>query len=462
LGRLRAVGLAAAACALIITSSSPAGAVKVPEDPSTSIAAPAHKAAESVASAISQSRLDLAEERAALAAASTWNLDALNEPCGTTVIGRIDESQGPDAPVPSVQFVGCCKICSLGYACGNSCISRTFVCHQPGGCACDAANNAPVAPITPTPISPITPTSPITPLFPTTPITPLLPVQPLPIIGPIDPQTPTPVTPLFPSAPSYSGTPEYTRFPEVAFRAQSPYPRVALGQSAKLRLTVDRLHGPAWFDQDVRLLVTNTSELTGSLRGWGSDGLLAYNTGRTFLSDTQDFDFLVEGLTAGTFRLRVALYHPNFGWFGPDGMYWDVAVDGLPTTAQLYEGWHSRWLSQSPYLVMAPGQVTEFWIRFTNVGTSSWLRGTWGQQVNLALNGDNKIPFRLGMAADWLWDDRLATTAGATTAPGDVAEFHFKVRAPVAAGTYQLNLRPVVDGTTWLEDEGVFWQIVVR
>ena len=32
----------------------------------------------------------------------------------------------------------CCRVCRRGYACGNSCISRSRRCHQPPGCACDA------------------------------------------------------------------------------------------------------------------------------------------------------------------------------------------------------------------------------------------------------------------------------------------------------------------------------------
>ena len=32
----------------------------------------------------------------------------------------------------------CCKICSKGKACGNSCIQRRLTCHKPPGCACDA------------------------------------------------------------------------------------------------------------------------------------------------------------------------------------------------------------------------------------------------------------------------------------------------------------------------------------
>jgi hypothetical protein len=52
------------------------------------------------------------------------------------------------APLPTVTFTPafvaptaaprvCCKICTTGKACGNSCISRNYTCHQPPGCACD-------------------------------------------------------------------------------------------------------------------------------------------------------------------------------------------------------------------------------------------------------------------------------------------------------------------------------------
>lgn len=32
---------------------------------------------------------------------------------------------------------GCCKICTVGQACGDTCISRDKVCHVIGGCACN-------------------------------------------------------------------------------------------------------------------------------------------------------------------------------------------------------------------------------------------------------------------------------------------------------------------------------------
>jgi hypothetical protein len=30
----------------------------------------------------------------------------------------------------------CCKYCCNSQPCGNSCISRSYTCHQPPGCAC--------------------------------------------------------------------------------------------------------------------------------------------------------------------------------------------------------------------------------------------------------------------------------------------------------------------------------------
>jgi hypothetical protein len=42
-------------------------------------------------------------------------------------------------PQPTFTFGGsdvCCKHCTTGKPCGDSCISFSFICHQPPGCAC--------------------------------------------------------------------------------------------------------------------------------------------------------------------------------------------------------------------------------------------------------------------------------------------------------------------------------------
>ena len=49
-------------------------------------------------------------------------------------------------------FTACCRICSTGKACGDSCIARSLTCHKGFGCACDAAAPQPTT-VTVTPIT---------------------------------------------------------------------------------------------------------------------------------------------------------------------------------------------------------------------------------------------------------------------------------------------------------------------
>ena len=55
----------------------------------------------------------------------------LNEQ-GAGLTGAADPGAVPRGPQ------SCCRTCTTGKACGNSCISRRYQCRQPPGCACDA------------------------------------------------------------------------------------------------------------------------------------------------------------------------------------------------------------------------------------------------------------------------------------------------------------------------------------
>ena len=39
---------------------------------------------------------------------------------------------------PAPRALACCRTCSTGKACGDSCISRSLTCHKGPGCACNA------------------------------------------------------------------------------------------------------------------------------------------------------------------------------------------------------------------------------------------------------------------------------------------------------------------------------------
>lgn len=128
-----------------------------------------------------------------------------------------------------------------------------------------------------------------------------------------------------------------------------------------------------------------------------------------------------------------------------------------PTTPAQYQ---SLWVSQSDYPTVRAGATSEpITLTFRNTGTQPWVRGVLGQQLNLGIaeHAAAWSPF----AVDWPTTDRVAVQNEATVGPGQTVTFTFRVRAPTAVGTYGLRLRPVVDGTMWLEDQGVFVIVTV-
>ncbi len=45
---------------------------------------------------------------------------------------------GPAAMIDPCAATGaCCKVCTKGKACGDSCIAKHLNCHKPRGCACN-------------------------------------------------------------------------------------------------------------------------------------------------------------------------------------------------------------------------------------------------------------------------------------------------------------------------------------
>ncbi|HEY7624666.1 MAG TPA: PQQ-dependent sugar dehydrogenase [Candidatus Limnocylindria bacterium] len=123
-------------------------------------------------------------------------------------------------------------------------------------------------------------------------------------------------------------------------------------------------------------------------------------------------------------------------------------------------GYHSAWVSQSPYPTLQPGQVSaQLSVVFRNSGTQPWTKGVLGQEARLAINQDDAQWAPL--AVNWLSANRVAAQTESSVAPGGAGTFTFQVRAPQSPGVYSLHLRPVIDATAWMEDQGVFLTITV-
>jgi hypothetical protein len=123
-------------------------------------------------------------------------------------------------------------------------------------------------------------------------------------------------------------------------------------------------------------------------------------------------------------------------------------------------GYHARWSAQSADPKLAPGDVATLVVALENTGSRGWVRDVANQQVNLGTNDppDGEHP---ELASGWLSTNRLSSTTTNYVGPGEVGWFEFRVRAPAGAGDYRLSLRGVLEGVSWLEDEGIFFTIHV-
>jgi hypothetical protein len=75
---------------------------------------------------------------------------------------------------------------------------------------------------------------------------------------------------------------------------------------------------------------------------------------------------------------------------------------------------------------------------------------------------DNQFAEQAGLdPGNWQYPSRVAIQTTDYVAPGQIGWFVIQVRAPKAPGTFRFNVRPVIDGVTWLEDYGVYFELIV-
>jgi len=134
-----------------------------------------------------------------------------------------------------------------------------------------------------------------------------------------------------------------------------------------------------------------------------------------------------------------------------------VWVPLSPNLAAL--AFHAILAENVPTLTVAPGRTAVSSVHYRNVGLAPWQRGVAGREVTLAVRGDSAQFADSKIAAGWLSANRIAAPVEDTVLPGGVATFTFSVRAPDKVGAYPIPLRLVVDGLTWLEDDGTVLMI---
>lgn len=157
----------------------------------------------------------------------------------------------------------------------------------------------------------------------------------------------------------------------------------------------------------------------------------------------------------------------SYGGSSQYGWYWAADFGGIADRAAVSslatfdQGFHSAWAGQSPDPALAPGQIATLIVALRNTGYRGWYVGSPGQQADIATAGPLDVA-RPELAQGWLSANRIATTTTGYVGPGQTGWFQFQVHAPATPGVYRLDVRGVVDGSTWLEDAGVYFLITVR
>jgi adhesin/invasin len=147
---------------------------------------------------------------------------------------------------------------------------------------------------------------------------------------------------------------------------------------------------------------------------------------------------------------------------------------GIPPPASVpsgIPGYHASWFGQSGYMTLCPGDTSTAIVAMYNSGSLGWLKafmgqvallGTWvpipGQDQPSVLGGDGQFG---SPNTGWPRYNRPAIQPADYIGPNQIAWFQFAIRAPQTPGTYILYIRPLIEGTTWMEDFGIFWQITV-
>ena len=247
----------------------------------------------------------------------------------------------------------------------------------------------------------------------------------------------------------------------AAFQSESAWPTLAPGTSTTLTVTFLNSGAATWqrgvAGQQANLGLNGDTMAFAALGmndGWLSANRLATTAEASVApGQTGTFRFNVRApATPGTYRLPLRPVIDGVTWMEDSGVFMViVSADGT---------YHSRWVAQSTYPILRAGQTSApLTITFANAGTARWVQGVLGREALLGIDRDDVSWASLGV--NWPSSNRVAAQTEASVAPGQDATFTFQVKAPATPGVYSIHLRPVIDGTAWMEDEGVYLIVTV-
>jgi|GEM_PF-1093975 len=240
-----------------------------------------------------------------------------------------------------------------------------------------------------------------------------------------------------------------------AWQSQNGYPTLGQGQSYQFELIIKNTGSATWTKDVVKLGTSNPLDRIPVFTrgaGWLSANRveMVESSVDPGANATFRFNYTVpSGLSPGTYKEYFRLVAEGISWLEDQGIFWDVIV--VPA-------YKSTWISQSGNTTLGRGQSQQFEVIFRNDGASTWTKDV----VKLGTSNPlDRIP-QFMRGTGWLSTNRVEMVES-SVAPGANATFRFNYTVPMglSPGLYKEYFRPVAEGITWMNDQGVHWPINV-
>ncbi len=224
------------------------------------------------------------------------------------------------------------------------------------------------------------------------------------------------------------------------------FTRQVLWGSWQLKFNKERSYGnTAWDGDDGIVYVGYMTQ--GARKRCGTCSIVNYDGNATIDGQSIHLD---NGTTASLYT-----YTPHLNQSFP-GIFesWFGSVRGV-TYAWSYAGQSSNKLLNG----IRSGQTATFTVSAVNSGFYTWYNsGSNPVRLGTSHPNDRSSAFA---TTGWLSSARPATLNEASVAPGQTGTFTFNVKMPAAGGRYNEYFNLMVEGSMWMNDPGLYFDITV-
>ncbi len=242
---------------------------------------------------------------------------------------------------------------------------------------------------------------------------------------------------------------------KAQLESQSSYVSFSSGQQKEMSLSFRNMGNSAWTKDIVHLGTSNNTDRLSIFadESWLNPNRIEMEEDIVAPGEIAHFDFTMTAPNSkGTFYEYFNLVAEDITWFQDIGLYWQINIEP--------PSYHAQYLGQSSFVTMGSGDTKTFWVEYRNTGSQTWDNSN----VHLGTSNPldrNSIFYSSTPTSGWKSNNRIKMEKS-TVAPGESVRFTFTIQAPQASGTYYEHFRPVVDGVAWMEDVGLYWQIIVQ